>query len=455
MSDYNPSTCDVTEALIVSHDGSKQAQISEFVIAFEISQSMNRTSYNGSLTVFETVGLLESFPLRGEETLFITFRSNDIPTTVRLRTHIHKIDSITPSDSNNGIMYTIHFVSAITFNASKRVITKSYSNRVDKIAEEIFRTYFTKLKAEQTKNEKDQSLVYDTRYHTIIEEDTRGFYAQKAGNTAKVVIPRYTPTQAMHFICSQAYGREGSSHFFRFFETLENFYFVTDDFLIKQAVNSKDIPNFFYMPLSSGESDKPNAQLNRIDSLTINSKGANSGADISLGSYKNKVMELDLVRRKVDLYSFDYTKDAKYIDMSGNVRDLNDVPYTDAFMNDTFTNENARRFLKLKDYQDQGDNPSVSVATYKFIPEIISNRVSYYHHLSNTQVSASLKGRLDLRPGMIISIDIDNLDGVSGAKQNNVSLSGNYLIQSTTHSRSMEGILNTSLELVKFDWSKG
>ena len=66
---------------------------------------------------------------------------------------------------------------------------------------------------------------------------------------------------------------------------------------------------------------------------------------------------------------------------------------------------------------------------------------------------AGLKGRLDIRPGMIVDLDIKNLDGISSTVGINQSVSGRYLVQTTVHSRDDEGTLNTMLKLAKFDWS--
>jgi uncharacterized protein (DUF1330 family) len=65
---------------------------------------------------------------------------------------------------------------------------------------------------------------------------------------------------------------------------------------------------------------------------------------------------------------------------------------------------------------------------------------------------AQLKGRIDLRPGQIIKLEMKALDGVDNVLSMNDTLSGRYLIKSTQHKMS-EGTLNTTLNIVKFDYS--
>jgi len=239
---------------------------------------------------------------------------------------------------------------------------------------------------------------------------------------------------------------------FKFFETVDNFYFCTDEYFIKTA-QRKEIIDLFYSPASSNDPRKPIDQINRIDELTIINKGLNTAADMLSGAYKNKTTEIDLVRRKLVTNIWSYDKNAKYIDMSGSPRDLTDDTHTSSFRDDTFTDENAKDFLVFKDYQQSGDIPS-ALHTDRFIPQIIANRLSYRHHLNKTLLSAKMKGRLDIRPGMIVNLDIKNLDGVDKLEKN-TTMSGKYLVETVNHNRDDKGTLHCGLRLQKFGWSKG
>ena len=455
MSDFNPSTCDVTEAIVRSHDGSSSQDISDMVVAFEIAQSMDSVSYDGTLTVLDTIGFLEDFPLRSEETIELKIISYDLQTEVSLKTHIYKISDIIPSESNNGILYVIHFVSKITFDASLRKVVKSYRGSPSTSAKELFNTYFSRIGQADylDQNNRGRVLPLATGRYNITAETERNIYIQPAGNLSKIIIPYLTPSEAMVFLAARSFAGDVSpSQTFRFFETLENYYFATDEYFIKD-VSDADVINLFYSPASSLDPTRPQDQLNRIENLQIISKGIDAANDVYSGAYRTTVTELDLIRRRVDYLKFDYSRDAKYIDMSGSPRRLRDNPHTEQFRNDAFTEENARQFMVFRDYTRSGDIPT-SLHTDKFVSQIIANRVSYYHHLNNTTVSASLKGRLDLRPGNIVNLNIKALSANAG-QQINDTMSGRYLVKSTMHSRDMDGILNTSLVLIKFDWSKG
>lgn len=459
MSDFNPAGCDITQAILRSHNGSKELDISASIVEFEIVQSMDMVSYNGSITVLDTVGLLEGFPLRAEETLQLRIVGYDLETEINLNTHVYKVSDILPSESNNGVLFVIHFVSNITYNASKRRITRAYRGKIDEIVKEVFDTYFTRL-GEGQRTDQDprarsaRQLPYETRKFSIIEEPERNFYIQATAGQARPTITHFAPTEAMNFLSARSYAGESCpSQTFRFFETLEDYYFATDEYFIARNSVSEAITTLFYAPVASLHPDSPTSQVNRIEDLRIINKGIDTATDIFSGSYRNAVLELDLIRRRVDLLQFDYSIDeqARYIDMSGNPRNLEDNPHTPEFRRDTFTTENARPFMVFRDYTRNGDIPS-QLHNDRHIAQIISNRVSYYHHLHNTMVVASLKGRIDLRPGKMINLDIKQLNSSSTPAIND-TMSGKYMIKAVTHKRGMDGILNTTLQLVKFDWS--
>lgn len=447
----NPSAVEITEAKITSYDGSKTEDItSGFIGSFELVQSMSMVSYEGKITVLDYRGILEQFPLRGEETLSLKIKSLDIPTEINLKTHIYKITDIKPTDDVNGASYTLHFVSKETFKASTRVITSSYRKSVHDIVKEIFNDTYGKLAP--TPAETD--LSFRATKWSIIRNDNRptgrNFIIQPATDRSnKLIIPKLSPSEAMYFLASRGYSTQTPSQTFRFFETFENYYFCTDEYFVKDIAN-EDVIELHYSPVGS-MAINASEQLKRIDNLQIVSKGIDTATDIFSGSYRNTVTQIDLLRRKVENLHFNYDE-ASYYDMSGERRNTEIInPHTRQFRADTFTRENAKQFIIFKDYTGNGDNPAPQPSDRHFA-EIVQNRVSYYHHLNNTVLAASLKGRLDIRPGMIVHLNITALDPNSGGRANQ-SLSGRYLVQSTSHSMNKDNTLSTGLRLAKFDWS--
>ena len=70
MAEFNPTAVEVLKAEIISFDGLSRRDISgNYIYGFEITQSMDAVAYSGSINVLDTSSILESMPIRGEETL--------------------------------------------------------------------------------------------------------------------------------------------------------------------------------------------------------------------------------------------------------------------------------------------------------------------------------------------------------------------------------------------------
>ena len=454
---FNPGSADIVEAIMTSHDGSNSQNITAQITKFSLSQSMSAMSYSGTLTLLDGISLFEGFPIRGEETITLKLQGHDLNTEVNLKVHAYSIDNITVDEASSKLLFNINFVSNLTYKASTRRIIKAFQRKsIDQIVRMLFNTYYGSLgKKEYLDPVTKRTLEYGAYVMPITEEEDRNFILQPTTNMTNCTIPNYLPTEAMNFLQNQSYQPETPSCSFKFFETLDNFYFCTDEYFIKTA-QRKEIIDLFYSPASSNDPRKPLDQINRIEDITIINKGLNTAADMLSGGYKSKTTEIDLIRRKIvtKVFTYDNDKDAKFIDMSGSPRNIADDTHTSEFRKDTFTDENAKDFLVFKDYQQNGDIPS-SLHTDRFMPQIIANRLAYKHHLGKTVLAAKMKGRLDIRPGMIVNLDITNLDGVASNPERNQTMSGKYLVEAVNHNRDDKGTLHCGLRLQKFGWSRG
>lgn len=466
MSEYNPSEAEVTKCQLVNeYSDAGVEDIARLVTGFEIIQSMEMHHYTGFLSIHDKIGVLENYPIRAEEFCLLTLNAYDLNTQITLYVRIHKVSDIQPHESNNGLTYKLHFTSAESFKANTRKITKAYEKSTSDIAKQVFHNYYGKVDLHgdelDTLYGDIMELPYTTKKHLLKDSlplntniGGRNIYIQESYSQTGIVIPSYTPSKAMKFLSSVSWSAESPSCTFRFFETLENYYFVTDEFFIKRALHRRaSSKKFYYGPYGSMDPNDAASTVNRIETLSIQSNGNDTGSDIFSGAYRSKVTEVDLIRRKVRDYKWNYDEDAEFIDMDGIKawqQPPESQPHTRGFRDDTFTEENARDFIIFKDYQSAGDIRS-NLRTERFIPKIIQNRVAYYHHLNNTAVSIGLKGRLDLRPGEIITVSIPSFNANSKSELN-PRLSGRYMIKSIQHSMN-NGTLDTSATIVKYDWS--
>lgn len=450
----SPSKARIEEAILYSYDGTVVAPIDGLITEINFSQSVEASAFVGSVKVQDNIGRLENFPIRGEERLRLTVVANDdVKNKRKLDLQVYRVDNITMNDANDGVNYYMHFVSRVSFEASKRKIIESL--RVNNLypsaslaAQRIFSKYFAR-----TTPANDFTLPFAARRFRI-ENTERSFIVQPTEGVIRGIIPNYTPTEAMYFLSTRAFINDQgfTSCSFRFFETLDDFYFVSDEYLIKSAIDRNEVLRLYYGPQVSKSAKDLDQQVNSVERIDYPVR-VDSAVDMYSGGYTNSVLEIDFMRRKFETKDFNYLDNAEFVNTAGVTNSPESYIHTERYARDTFTRENARRFHVYRDYSQPGDITG-SLAADQHIAEIVSRRVSYQHHLNATSINATLKGRLDIRPGNIVNLEVVALSADS-QRTLNPQLSGNYLVYSTDHSIKMsEGEdIFTTLRLAKYDWS--
>lgn len=433
MSDFSlPGQYKLLKATLVSFSG-EEYEFSGFIPVFSIEESIDSDCIRGFAEVYDNIGFLEDLPIRGEEELIL-----EVEDALRQKQiyemKIYKISDVQINDTNDGLRYTIHLVSKSRYDASFRRIIEPYNDTISNIAEQIFEKYYPK-----TSHHGLQSIE-------PIFEPTEG--------TFRCVIPNYTPIQAMNFLANRAYSTTSPSCSFRFFETTKNYHFVSDEFLISRALDNIDnIKQFSYSDALNKSGEEFAQQMQNLVEIQ-NSERANTMSDLMSGSYRSHVIEIDLVRRRVNLPGISQENSYNYLNekdryMSTSGRGEGQEVHSPEFIDAYFTQENERRYIVIKDYAD--DSGELQLRGDQFLPEIVVNRTAYRHHLNNTIVFAKSNGRLDLNAGDIINIQVPQFNS-SSQRSINPQLSGNYMITTMTQNY-VRDVHTTSFKLAKYDWS--
>ena len=451
MSDtFSTSNYEITEAKLVNYSGSKELDIIGIITDISFEQSIDKPAWTGLISVIDNLGVLESFPLRGEERLDLSITSYDTNTTVNLKTQVVRIGNVGTNQTNDGVVYTISIISRLSYEANKTIVTKSFRDqKASTIAKKLFNEYYGKTTPNgllTNSNNVERFSLTDKKDKGI------SFYAHPTKGLLRAVIPGYSPWKSLSFLTKKAYSPNSSSSSFRFFETYDSFYWVTDEFLIKRAINGKEVINLTYEPDTSRDPKNVADQLRRIETLS-NPNRVDTNSDMVNGGYKNKIIEIDLLRRKVTENVHDFF-DESIMDMDGKYKKVSadDVIHTKEFAEDTFTDNNAMTHLLFTDYQTNPnlEGEEAQLRGNQHYAEIISDRISYRHHLMSTSIAATIKGRFDIQAGSLVKIELANLS--SENRKQNEQLYGNYIVHSASHSFN-QGTLNTSLKLIKYDWS--
>jgi hypothetical protein len=421
-----PGHYKLLSAVITTRQG-KSIDIVNLIPVFSIEESINKDCIRGFATIYDNIGFIEDLPLRGEE--FLTIEVEDaLKKKITYDLAIYKVSEIEIKKSNDGLIYKIFFVSNSSYEAMFFRIIQPFNDKISNIVDEIFRGN------------------YPTQKKLVIEPTTGIF---------RCVMPNYTPMQSLNFLAQRAYSTSSPSCSFRFFETSESWFFVTDEYLIKQANENVDsIKEFTYSDAIEKTGKTLVEQLQNLVEIK-NTDRVNTVDDILSGAYRARTIEIDINYRKVTLpgktneNEYDYQKEkTKYTRMSGVFGgESADEVHSPEFVFSNFTAENEKRYIVVKDWDEGSDG---QIRGNQYIPEIVMNRGAYRHHLNNTVVHAKANGRLDLNAGNIINLKILEFNS-SESRGFNKQLSGYYMISDLTHYFERDNH-QTIMKLIKYDW---
>lgn len=437
------STCNILEAIVTDFSGEYAYDIKLLITGFMLSESIFDTNYWGVLNILDTTGLLEKFPLRGEERLSLEISGNDFNTVKQLHCFVYKISNVDVINSTSGSAYEMHFTSQTSFNARLRKTIVAFDQPISDSAIDLFENTYETIKNNEMEDV-DGAKTYKL-------QNERFFCVEKTDGPVRCLIPNYYAHDAMNFLCTRANSLISESCSYKFFETLDGYYFVSDEYLIKKAtLNGTEIETFFYNDNSNNTAENQEFVKRKFE-VFKNSTRADSLSDLYSGAYNSNILELDLFERKVNEFKFKYSENKDLFLKSNGIKNTQPSyeKHTDSFLSAVFNDENERKRIFVKDYDSYNN---LQIKGDGFVPRIANHRNSYEYILNSSSVDAQIKGRLDLRAGKVINVSVLELTN-SSIRQFNKQLSGFYLISNVTHTV-VAGELTTSLRLIKFGWDQ-
>lgn len=473
----NPTYFNLQKVTIRSEFGGVKGlelDVTALIPRLSITSSIDSETMFGVARVIDSVGLLSGGagkePLRAEEQIIFEIadaktindngglESGSIANAYRFVGFIYKIDNIQTKEVNDAVTYDIHFVSYQSFRANTYEIIRAFvDEKISDIAKTVFTDYYGSQETLSYISPKDRKKLF--------LEDTDGVY--------RCTVPRMKPDETMSFFSRRAYSSSSPSCLFRFFESSRGFHFVTDEKLYRMATDETD-PDysnkrsfaFTYLENIPNTLEYFESQTNNLE-IIENNKRVNTFDDIFNGAYRNKVYELDILSRRLNLLDdsnqYDYFKVRnKYDVQKKNARQLQSLVdrHTKAFIDAVHrSGENPqKKWLVVQNYTEGERSGINEMQAETYYADIVSNRQAYSKHIESITVDAVGPGRLDITAGDIVDLAVQEFDfadnsGTGGAFADNKHLSGKYIVKSVTHGMERDTMKNTYV-LIKRDWNQ-
>jgi hypothetical protein len=466
----NPTYYSIQKAVIRSeYSNIGELDITALIPRLSISVSIDSETIFGSARIVDSVGLLDGSKtrdsLRGEEQIILEIadsnsinknggaESGKIENPFRFVGFVYKVDNIETKDVNDAVTYDIHFISYQSFKAGTYSIIRAF---IDKTVSDIIKTIFKEY-YEQPRDLKE--IINPSDRKRLFIEDTEGVY--------RCTIPKMRPEEAMGFLTKRSYSTRSPSCMFRFFENTRGYHYVTDEQLYRLATDEAEpdydpsrLFRFTYLDAIPNTLEFFDRQLNNLDTIE-NSKRVNSLDDIYNGAYRNKVYEIDILSRNLNLLDdtnqYDYFKRREKYNLR-SIPEFNKLAdrHTKNFIETIHrgSEDVQKKWLVIQNYTDGEKAGENSMQAQTYYAEIISNRAAYSKHLENITVNARGPGRLDITAGDIVDLKVEDFTFANpGNFETNKHLSGKYIVRSVTHSMEYEEMFN-SYVLVKREWAQ-
>lgn len=418
---------------IKSFDRQREVDIKFLIHTFNIVESMSAGSVRGSAVVYDSNDLINTLPLKSEEIVEITY--SDFFDEVRTdQFFLYSITDVSYARENSQaiVKYTINFVSIPKLLTENERVAKAYKydpvtsrSLISDYANTVYDEYYSRPLREIGLTPKE-----------IIVEPTTGDQA--------LVVTRMTPEQTMHFFSRKAYSQNSRTQSFRFFETRDKYFFVTNDYMTeyyaKGGIGYLGNSNYGLISPSEAASvglkpktirrfgrnyalDKsPERQLAAMYELIEIDFGTRNDTidDINRGAYKKASYEIDLINGTFQKIAYDHAEEYEDETLV--------LPHNKPFINERITKE-RERFI-IKDYASTGAATGTEVGSNKFYPELHNKKTTYFYHYEKNSIRAKIYGRNDLFAGDVIELDLISQADGSGKNEKDIERSGLYLIES-------------------------
>jgi hypothetical protein len=271
----------------------------------------------GTFTFIDNQGLAEKLPIIGDETIILSFttpgagsKQETVPDDLESGAASEEIfeqmfrvyDCIETTTGESSKIYKLFFVSPEYIASTKTKISKGYKGRF----------YHQIVKDALNKVNKHIDLPW--RKKTYIE---------KTGTPQNVIVPNWTPFQAINFCASRSLSSNiedteienpeknqksfAPGSLFVFYEKLGTgfFYESIETMIVKQSTK-KQIPLYQYTPKTAGDASK-NVGLSFFGVEQFDIKGSfKTLENLGYGMYGSKLIAYDPIRMKFDEVKYDY-----------------------------------------------------------------------------------------------------------------------------------------------------
>lgn len=392
----------------------KATETKFLIYRFTLNESIRHNAITGSAYVLDGVGLFYDFPLKCEETLEIEIE-DWYGVRRREKMMITSITNLRPtSGTDNSLLeYRLEFVSWGGWIAATSGVRRAYADYVSSMVQDVFDTYYKHGPRRPGGDE--------------IPGTTKSLSVEPTNGEQQLIVPYYNALETMNFFARNAYGDKSS--LFYFFEREDGFFFVSDDWLLKNSASN--IQTFSFQ--AGADHNPGDTNLQRMQGIINYSvpSAFDVGYHLSHGTYYKELREADTQSRSVDVSEFKYYdhygRFTQNLQGGNKIRPSNTPEFVATFF------KQGKRIIMPKDYPSIGSPGGPMVREQPFRSESIMESWSLDEHYNSNKIHVTVYGRVGIRPGDQVSIELPKMKAIQEKIEFDEARSGTYLIESISN----------------------
>ena len=391
MINYEVGDVIINDITLSNKNTKAQVNPSDQISSIDIYEDFNSPTLFAEITFDDKIGLLNDFPIVGEELLEITFQTPGLsyPTTYKFNSF--SVSDVQQQMNGKGYTYVLKCVSKEQLTQSNINILQSYNETINDIVDNLFTRY---LKTDKIVN------------------------IDPCKGTETIVFPKVTPFVAIDIIRKRAVHPKYVSSSFVFFENQDGFNFKCIEQMMEDGKAKIGSKKFYYF--SNGQKDKNTEALMFRSIIEYENIGRTDLTDIiQEGGIKNRVKTFDIFSKKINDTVFDMTQ--KFSSMVGS-DNKNTLNISESMIGD-FAKEPTFNFFIPKD-TNRKEN---------FLENMMGARLAYQKLFNSNFVRAHIPGDSSIKAGDVIELNLPKASGTTEAKGTDDLVDGNYIVTRLRH----------------------
>lgn len=389
---------DIETVEIVSSAG-RGVEVTNMVAEIQIFEDIFSPCVTGTVTLTDSIDLVNVFPFIGEEKIILKIKTPAIPDSmaearIDQQFYIYKMsDRKVLGDKN--VFYILHFCSFELVSDANLKLSRSFEGKISDIAKKIM---------------KDEIVKSDLKF---LVEDTK--------NSVKYISNYWSPYKNMNYLVERAISVSNVPNYV-FFENRYGLNFVSLSALFdKKNKETYTYDSFERAPRPHGSIANPEATFSRFLDYTIET-GFDYIERINNGMFGSKMISHDILTKK---YS---TQNVNMFTNFEQEKHLNKYPVSTQDVLARY-NSNIFNYPKYNSHMNGSGDDGVQ--------NWLQRRVSLMAQAHAYRMTAEVPGRTDITVGEIVSVKIYKSSQVLKEDASDSMLdnmfSGRYIISALNH----------------------